>query len=364
MRVERLDAISPIGAEWDALAERESAPPWMRPGWFERWLDAFRPASFEILCCREGDDLLGVLPLTVSGRTLRGASNPESPAFGMLTGSSAAARALGQHVLYRGPSRFEFRYLTAYDPDVAALREAAADSGYLISERTVARSPFTSTIGGWDGFVEARGTAQFREERRKRRMLEKEGDLRFEVDDGGNHLDLLLNQALAIEDSGWKGRAHTAIAERTDVLAFYRSIVHWGAERGWLRFMFLRLDGQGIAFDLTFVEKNVCYLLKTSYEDAMSRWSPGRVLRQAAIRWACDGDVERYEFLGTDDSFKRKWADGYRDRLLMRGFAARPLGHIEHAAYREFGTLRRRYLGPLKRKLMSHSLARKVFHRH
>jgi hypothetical protein len=35
------DAIAPIAAEWDALAERTAAPPFARPGWFAAWGRAF-----------------------------------------------------------------------------------------------------------------------------------------------------------------------------------------------------------------------------------------------------------------------------------------------------------------------------------
>ena len=336
----------------------------MRPGWVSRWLDAFSPSDHEFICCR-GDDggLRGVFPAIVSGNGLKSASNSESPGAGMLVDGEDPAEAIARDVLDRGLHRLELLYMTRGDPDTVGLQKAGTALGYIMSGRTVARSPYLSTAEGWDAFLVRRGTVPFREERRKHRMLERAGHLSFEVSDGSRDLDLLLNQALAIERSGWKGRAHTAIADDLQVLRFYRSIVRWARERGWLRLIFLRLDGQAIAFDLVLQDQRVVYLLKTSYDEALYRFSPGRVLRLLAIRAACDGEVDRYEFLGTDDEYKRKWADDYRERLLLRAFAGTTFGHLEHSAHENAWRVRHNYLGPLKRKIMTEPIVRKVLGR-
>jgi len=40
-RPEVAGSISPLAAEWDDLADRTSAPPFLRPGWFAAWEEAF-----------------------------------------------------------------------------------------------------------------------------------------------------------------------------------------------------------------------------------------------------------------------------------------------------------------------------------
>lgn len=340
--VELTRDLSSIQAEWDGLAEERSAPPWLWGSWFRIWEESFSAAPISLLFCRRGGRLVGVLPLLAGDHTVRSPTNDESPGFTLLAADEDAARTLSAALFASGRRHYVLFPLTG-GRGATALEGAARRAGYLLSSRVVARSPSLSTEADWEGFLRSRGTTPFREERRKKRMLERSGVLGFQVFEGGPGLERMFNQALAIEAAGWKGEAGTSIAGRPDALRFYRELTHWGAERGWLRLKFLRLDGQAIAFDLAFECHGVCYLFKTSYDPALRKLSPGLVLRYRAIQWACDGGTRRYEFLGKDEPFKRKWADAYQDRSLVHAFAARASGRLEYTAYR--------YLRPMKRWL-------------
>jgi CelD/BcsL family acetyltransferase involved in cellulose biosynthesis len=80
--VERRADIAQIAPEWDALADRVGAAPFLRPGWLGAWLEAFPAGRPAILTVREGGELKGVLPLLRGSALLTSPSNSHTPLFG------------------------------------------------------------------------------------------------------------------------------------------------------------------------------------------------------------------------------------------------------------------------------------------
>src|SRR5207253_4308850 len=126
---------------------------------------------------------------------------------------------------------------------LAAFEEAARRARHRLLVRTQQRSPYVVIGGDWDAFCESLDRKEVKEIRRRRRRLEEQGETRFDVEDGSERLDSLLDEWLQVEASGWKGRTGTAVASDPGTLEFYRAIARWAAGRGSLRLAFLRLDG-------------------------------------------------------------------------------------------------------------------------
>ena len=57
-------SMSSIADEWDELADRTQASPFVRPGWFGAWWRAFGVGELEILAVRQHGLVRAVLPLT------------------------------------------------------------------------------------------------------------------------------------------------------------------------------------------------------------------------------------------------------------------------------------------------------------
>src|SRR5262249_41813831 len=52
--VERHGDIGPLAREWEELADRVQAVPWVRPGWVAAWWRAFGKGALEVLAVRRG----------------------------------------------------------------------------------------------------------------------------------------------------------------------------------------------------------------------------------------------------------------------------------------------------------------------
>lgn len=338
------ETVEPLGAAWDELAERSATVPWARAGWFRSWFAAFAPARSRVLALRDAERLLGVFPATVRLGAMRSASNWHTPEFRLLAENGYAAD-LGRALFAMRPPRLTLAFVAADEPAVVAWQETAKREGYRILERTLERSPYIDTSGDWDAYAAKRDTKFLRELRRRRRRLDAEGRLAFEIHDGRERLTELLEDGFRVEAAGWKAQRGTAVTSQPATRRFYFEVASWAAARGWLRLAFLRLDSKAVAFDFSFEDAGVHYLLKTGFDPAYGRFAPGMLLRYEMVARAFAKGLQRYEFLGADESWKLAWTDTVRERLLMDAFAPTPRGHLEWATFA--------YLRPLVKRTLA-----------
>jgi len=142
-----------------------------------------------------------------------------------------------------------------------------------------------------------------------RRRAEKEGKLTFEEVRGRESLERMLEEAFAVEASGWKAKEGTAIAQSHEKQEWYRQISLWAAEQDKLRIYLLRLNGQLIAFDLALESGRTIFALKTGYdENIATRFSAGNLMRSEVLKllWARP-DIDQYDFLGETYPWKLEW---------------------------------------------------------
>jgi CelD/BcsL family acetyltransferase involved in cellulose biosynthesis len=324
---------STVRPEWDALAERAGAAPWLHPGWVLAWQRAFAPRStLELVCVRDGDRLVAALPLVHAGRVVEAPANSETPFFGPLAEHPDALAELASALFSRAWRRVTM-WPVESGRDSSVLERAAATHRYSSASRVIGRSPFIPLAPGWESYRAERATKMLSEIRRRRRRLEADGELSFEVSDGREALRERLDEGLRVEAAGWKGRDKTAIATRAAARAFYEDVCEWAVRRGMLRLAFVRLDGRAIAFDLCFEDNGVHYLLKTSYDPKLARYGPGALIRHDMIERAFTLGLERYEFLGHDEPWKHQWATDFRQRILVRFFAPTARGRFEKVLY-------------------------------
>jgi CelD/BcsL family acetyltransferase involved in cellulose biosynthesis len=341
MHLESHDRLDPLSDEWDELADRSNASPWLRPGWIGAWERAFGRGSLEVLTLRRDGRLVGVLPLELRFGALRSTSNVHTPAFSMLVEDQEAAQELARSLFARGGRQVTLAFLLADDPALDTWRSAARAARYRLVDRTLERSPYIATNGDWAGYERQRESRFLRELRRRHRRLSEQGRLALDVADGRDRLDELLDEGFAVEAAAWKGKRGTAIASDTATRRFYGDVARWAAQRGWLRLAYLRLEERPLAFDYCLEDQGVHYLLKTGYDPAYGAFAPGMLMRREMIARAFSNGLTRYEFLGADEAWKLRWTDVLRERKLLQAFAPSVPGVIDCLRGRAFAFGRR-----------------------
>jgi CelD/BcsL family acetyltransferase involved in cellulose biosynthesis len=330
-QVEAVTGIEGIGPEWDGLADRVSASPFLRPGWVAAWHDAFGDGPLEVLVARFDGAVAGVLPITTRRGVVRSPTNWHTPRFGALAQDGDAADRLAEAVRERTRRWFDFSFVPSADPLATAL--AKLDVGTL--DRVVMSSPYLDVEGEWDAFLERtlskrrRGTL-----RRFGRRLADGGEVGFELVDEPADLTASLDEGFAIEGSGWKTEAGTAILSQPETTRFYREIAEWAAARGELRLWFLRVGGAAVAFAYCLESDGVVYELKTGFDPEFRSFGPGVLLTQERLRYCFETGARRYEFLGGDFGHKLEWTDDTHALHRIQGFRRTPGGLVGAAAWR------------------------------
>jgi CelD/BcsL family acetyltransferase involved in cellulose biosynthesis len=325
--------VDAVAREWDQLADRVRAAPFLRPGWVGAWWRAFGTGRLEIVTLRRGDHLVALMPLHRRFGRVRSASNWHTPEFGLLAEDADAARELVDALFARRPVEFTLGFIDRTRPEVGMCRAAATGMGYRILERTLERSPYVVVDGTWEAFTRTLSRNRRSQVGRRRRRLEDLGRLELDVVDGRERLEELLAEAFRVEASGWKGASGTAIASRPERRRFYGEVAQWAADRGWLRLAFLRLDGRPLAVQYLLEADGVQYAIKGGYDQGFERYSPGVLILLALLEQAFSGEVERFALLGGDEDYKTAFASGYHDLVLVQAFAPSAAGFALLALY-------------------------------
>jgi CelD/BcsL family acetyltransferase involved in cellulose biosynthesis len=96
---------------------------------------------------------------------------------------------------------------------------------------------------------------------------------------------------LAIEASGWKGRAGTALAARPSDAAFYREVSERFRAAGRLRLHSLEAGGNTLAMQTGFCVAGALFDWKVAYDERFARYSPGAQLQLRVLESARDDGV-------------------------------------------------------------------------
>lgn len=317
--IEKYHEIGALEQEWDRLAIRTQAAPFLRPGWISAWWDAFGSGALEIFAFRSEGRLAGVLPTVRQRGVIRSPTNWHTPAFGAMAEDAEATLALYAAVLREAPRRLDISFLRAEGADIEGMTRAAGR--YRTLRRPLMSSPYVLVDRDWEAYWSAlsknlRGTV-----RRCRRRLADRGEVTVEIAGEPSDLAWALEEGFRLEASGWKGEAGTAIASRPETRSFYRQVSTWAAEAGILCLGFLRVDGEAVAFTLGLESNGRHYLLKPGHDAALGSFGPGTVLTAAMVERTFSLGLGAYEFLGGADDYKLRWAGACHDLLRVQAFA-------------------------------------------
>jgi CelD/BcsL family acetyltransferase involved in cellulose biosynthesis len=341
--------IQSIAAEWEDLADRAKAVPWLRPGWVAPWYRAFGRGRLELLTVRRSGRLDAIMPLLRRRWELLSTSNYHTPAFDLLAADTDAAAELASELVARAPSRTALYFLPSPGIGLDQLTRAAQNAGYRAVARLLERMPYVPLGRDWRDYQTERSSKLLRELRRRRRRLEEEGHVELTVTDGTETLAEPLEEMFRVEAAGWKGQRGSAVGVNPATRTFYHEIARWAGARGWLRIAHLRLDGRSLATDFAIEANGVHYLLKTGYDEEYSRFGPGMLIRYEMLQRAFQLPLRSYEFLGHDTAWKLNWTNSVRDQYLLQLFRSSPLGVLRYAAMAYGRPVAKRLLATLGR---------------
>jgi len=304
-------------AAWDALARMHGWPlaelAWIAPAM--RHLESNADVRLGLLL--QDGRLKGAVALAAQRGSFGAVARPVgADALGeaniLLAADEASARQMLDHLFRLGRPLALPRMLNA-GQFVGHLARACGGRGKLV-EAGSSGFPTLDLADGLDGVLAGLSSNRRNSLRRKARRLAETGQLVFSSTLPGEHqLDSELAQFAALEDAGWKGREGSSLRRRAGLYDFFSDALRQFAGQQRVRFDQLTLDGNIVAVQFGLVSGDRYMLLKPTYDERLSDYSPGYLLTLEAIRESVQAGLQHYDFLGAGDPWKLHWTRALRD---------------------------------------------------
>ena len=330
--------------EWNDAVERASVPhPFLRHEWLRTWWECFGgDARLHIVIVRSGRRILAIAPLMydttwmygVPVRRVRLLQNDQTPRSDIVVTerTDECYRAIW-HTLLHDSEPWDVLQLSQVPRCSGTSQRFAAlacDSGCPAGTWPSSDSPYVALDSTWDTYMAGR-TRKFRQNIRNRwTRLAALGEPALEVLQDRLAVQAACDEALHLESSGWKYGAGTAIGSCASTHHFYSTLARRAADRGWLRLLFLTVNGQRIATAYSARYRDRLMFIKTGYDPAFSKYSPFTLLTHAAIRDAFDSQLREVDFLGDTEPWKLEWTRASRSHDWLFVFAPSVRGHLVH----------------------------------
>jgi hypothetical protein len=156
----------------------------------------------------------------------------------------------------------------------------------------------------------------------------------------------LLNRAfeefVELELSGWKGQPEkvrekyprpAAIGLKESKYLFYRNAVRKFGELDAFQVFMLKVKGKAIGAQLCIILNDVCFLLKTAFDETFGRYSPGHLTLDFALQVLSEGGKVRQMCLISDYGWFRYWNPRYSNYLQLKAFAKTAKGSSAAVLY-------------------------------
>jgi len=314
-----LSDLSPADhGRWRELADAAAEPnPFYEPEFVSALAPVLGGRDLSLLVARRGSDWLACAPVHSPGRwhhmPLRGIANWQTPYTYLgspLYRAGEGDEVLGEltaSALATSGSFLGLDLLPADADSTATFVSRVAPAQSLIFKRFQR----AVLIRRSDVHYLAIRPKHRREIQRLGRRLQEHLDTSLEVTDVAGEA-AAVDEFLALERSGWKGRQGTAMAELEGHGAFFQRLCEGFARRGRLQLLALRANGRAIAMKCNLRAGSHLYCFKIAYDDAFARFSPGMQLELANIdAFVADDSVEMADSCAEPNNqmINRLWAD-------------------------------------------------------
>ena len=193
--------------------------------------------------------------------------------------------------------------IPAGSPLVPALRKAMSGRGF-VSVRPAVGYPMIELGEQWRHPEQCFNSGRRSDFRRAERRAEAFGDVTYEIlSPTPAQFDALFDEAIAVEMSGWKSEAGTALGSDRKKEEFFRTFFRAACDEGQFRAAFMRIDGKAVAMQMALDFGGKYWLFKIGYDEAYGKCSPGTLLMLHTIRDAAERGLAAYEFLGNCEAW-------------------------------------------------------------
>jgi CelD/BcsL family acetyltransferase involved in cellulose biosynthesis len=297
--LELVDELDALREDWTRLAA-DAANIFATWEWSDLWWRHYGSGrELRIAVSRQEDEIAAIVPLFMWSRRpfriLRLIGHGHGDRLGPICRDDLASGALS-------------RALAAEPHDVFVGDWVAGDRDWAgVLEGRVVRSTGYPILrfrhGSWDEFL-ARRSGRFRKSLRNRENRLRRHEVSFRYTDTAT-LERDLDAAFRLHRSNLG--EHSGCLFCGDHEAFQREFAALALDRGWLRLLFMEVDGRPVCCEYGFFFENAYFAYQGGRDPDWNRESVGFVLEVESIRRSLEEGAAEYRYLGGEEGYKYRF---------------------------------------------------------
>jgi CelD/BcsL family acetyltransferase involved in cellulose biosynthesis len=333
--VRRLTLVDTLAAElpeWESsIPGASAATPMQSRPWVLACAESFvGDGRLNVILIEDAGGVAAVAPLIRRAsfpavNELLGARELSEPSDFLFRDENALAALM--RVLSREAAPLLVHRMLTGSSSIAALRAAFHGKGLVVSRpgNNCPHIALEAGAGSADHLLSSRLRSDLR---RAQRKAESHGTVSYEIHTPRTAQEFLplYEQALEVEAAGWKGRGGSALARNARQRGFFRRYGVLASEAGILRLAFMRINGTLAAMQYAVQWNGAFWLLKIGYDEDYARLSPGMLLIQHTLQYACREGLRSYEFLGSAETWTQRWTTAERTTARIAVYPFGPAG--------------------------------------
>lgn len=341
-----LAVLAPVAQAWRDLAARAIEPNvFYEPSFALAAAPVFGADAGAVLVWSNGapKTLLGFFPARLKGwrhgafpTLLAGWTHPFAPLGTPLVDSGHAEAVIASWLdcLTENPSNpalLLMPLLPEEGPFATALDQVLARRGAAVARLDRHRRAMLVPGADRGEYLRSALSAKMRKElNRRRRRLADLGPVEHTVVENPAGIGAALEDFMALEARGWKGRIGTAMAQQPEIRAFARQAIPMLAAEGKARADRLTVGGRLIAATIALRSGSTVWGWKTAYDESCHRFSPGvQVILDLTQDLLEDPTIARIDSGATPDHpmIDHLWRErlALSDRLILLRPTAAPV---------------------------------------
>jgi CelD/BcsL family acetyltransferase involved in cellulose biosynthesis len=330
--VQRANELHRYRRDWEELVARsESGSFFLTYEALTTWLDCFwKDRAISFLFVRSGESLVGLALLLLDGENghwcsgamvfptnarpgranLLHANDPEPILEAVISHLHSTRRRV----------RLALREVEGHTALVAAFPKVAARHRLSFMKLQASSSPFVLIDTDWESYLGARPKRVRNELKRKRRRIERAGQVDWVIRTGREPLEETIELLSRIESRSWQGRDRDVFAADHPEARAIRELARACAARGWLRVHMLFFDSAPVAYIYGILHRGEYHAIRTAYDIEYRDLSPGQVIFGFALEEAFSKGLKAFDFLGVETRWKNEFATDSREHVNICAF--------------------------------------------
>lgn len=322
--------------EWDELLDHSDQRVFfLRWAWNRLWWRSFKPPNSHlfIVTCRDyRGRLTGLAPLYWKQRRTAGIPNLRELFF-LGSGIYAQTSEYLDVVARRGCEtavaeavasflrdnlewdRLHLSDIPATSSVLPSLRRALGESSNIAGCN---RSYYISTDTDWESFSRGLSTSTRKSISRRRRRLFESSVCVLRSVKNPEELEPALDAVVRLHQARWKSKGEPGAFALTGVETFIREAARLCIRERRLRLWTLEVDSQVAAAQLGFFDNGVVHAFQAGFDPAYVHKGLGSLMSGLCIQSCVEDEaVEKYDFMGGSDEYKRSWTQSAWDTVTL-----------------------------------------------